>query len=171
MEEEILKNTRWNRMFHKNTLIEQNKLYNKYKKMVGFSREILDEVKNSSSLYELLDIHKKAWEIGFRNMNLGPCEYGMFRTKDILYMNPSEVFLGGIYGLNTRTIFYWEQHSSDPIGPNGFGLDEKITIYSLILDQYRKHLFSNFLILTHVPKDYIFWYEEVNPVDYERILN
>ena len=132
MEEEILKNTRWNRMFHKDTLIEQNKLYNKYKKMVGFSREILDEVKNSSSLYELLDIHKKAWEIGFRNMNLGPCEYGMFRTKDILYMNPSEVFLGGIYGLNTRTIFYWEQHSSNPIGPNGFGLDEKITIYSLI---------------------------------------
>ena len=171
MEEEILKNTRWNRMFHKDTLIEQNKLYNKYKKMVGFSREILDEVKNSSSLYELLDIHKKAWEIGFRNMNLGPCEYGMFRTKDILYMNPSEVFLGGIYGLNTHTIFYWEQHSSDPIGPNGFGLDEKITIYSLILDQYRKHLFSNFLILTHVPKDYIFWYEEINPVDYERILN
>jgi hypothetical protein len=57
------------------------------------------------------------------------------------------------------------------MGSNGFGLDEKITIYSLILNQYRKHLLSNFLILIRIPKDYIFWYEEINPVDYERILN
>ena len=171
MEEKILKNNIWNRLFHKDTLVKQKELYNKYKKMVGFYNELLDEVKNSTSLYELLDIHESAWGIGFRNMNLGPCEYGMFRTKDILYMNSSEVFLGGIYGLNTHSLYYWEQHSSDCIGPNGFGLDEKITIYSLILDQYRKHLLSNFRILMHTSKDYVFWYEEVNPVDYERILN
>ena len=30
--------------------------------------------------------------------------YGMFRTKDINLMTINEVYIGGIYGLNTRTI-------------------------------------------------------------------
>lgn len=162
--ERILKNNKWNRLFHKNTFVKQKELYNKYKKMINFYQELLDELKNSSSLYELLDIHKKAWEIGFRNKNLGPCDYGMFRTKDILHMDSSEVFLGGIFGLFTRSLYYWENHPLDCIGSNGFGLDEKITIYSLILAQYKNHLLSNFLDIIHTPKDYVFWYEKINPI-------
>lgn len=49
-------------------------------------------------------LHKRIWRKGFRNANLGPDKYGMFRTKDINFMTINEVYIGGIYGLNTLTI-------------------------------------------------------------------
>lgn len=51
-------------------------------------------------------IHKRIWRKGFRNANLGPDEYGMFRTKDINLMTIDEVYIGGIY--DTLTIAQWE---------------------------------------------------------------
>lgn len=88
---------------------------------------IINTIEKCDSLEELLSIHKSAWTLGFQNKNLGPDKYGMFRTENIPTMQPSEVFLGGIWGLWTYA----------------FGIDSKISIYSIILDQYKRLLISN----------------------------
>ena len=41
------------------------------------------------------------------NSAICPDKYGMFRTKDISTMDPSEVFLGDIEGLWTHSLSYW----------------------------------------------------------------
>lgn len=41
------------------------------------------------------------------NPAICPDKYGMFRTSDISTMDPSEVFLGDIYGLWTHSLNYW----------------------------------------------------------------
>ena len=87
----------------------------------------LSELSSASSLMELLELHKRMWKEGIQHNNIGPNEYGMFRTKDIASMKPSEVFLGNIYGL-------WTAPLSDWIGSR----DERV-----ITNQYRQHLSSN----------------------------
>ena len=54
----------------------------------------LSELSSAGSLMELLELHKRMWKEGIQHNNIGPNEYGMFRTKDIASMEPSEVFLG-----------------------------------------------------------------------------
>lgn len=105
---------------------------------------IINTIEKCDSLEELLSIHKSAWTLGFQNKNLGPDKYGMFRTENIPTMQPSEVFLGGIWGLWTYAIPFWEERKSQPYyNYNGFGIDSKISIYSIILDQYKRLLISN----------------------------
>ena len=41
------------------------------------------------------------------NQAICPDKYGMFRTKEIATMDPSEVFLGDIEGLWTHSLSYW----------------------------------------------------------------
>ena len=63
-------------------------------------------MKSHHSLEDTLKIHRQlgtmhlAW-----NSAICPDKYGMFRTKDISTMDPSEVFLGDIEGL--WTLSYW----------------------------------------------------------------
>ena len=104
---------------------------------------IVNAINKCDSLEELLSIHKEAWIVGFQNENLGPDKYGMFRTKNIPTMQPSEVFLGGIWGLFTHAIPFWEERKSQPYGCNGFGINPEISLYSIILDQYKRLLISN----------------------------
>ena len=87
----------------------------------------LSEISNAGSLMDLFDIHKRMWAEGLRHANIGPDEFGMFRTDDILMMKPSEVYLGNVYGLWTAPLNEW-------IGTK----DEHI-----IREQYRNHLSSN----------------------------
>ena len=87
----------------------------------------LSEISKADSLMGLFDIHKRMWAEGVRHANIGPNEFGMFRTNDITSMKPSEVFLGNVYGLWTAPLNEW-------IGTK----DEHI-----IREQYRNHLSSN----------------------------
>lgn len=87
----------------------------------------LSEISKADSLMGLLEVHKRMWADGIRHSNIGPNEFGIFRTEDISTMRPSEVFLGNIYGLWTAPLSEW-------IGSK----DEHI-----ITEQYRHHLSSN----------------------------
>lgn len=87
----------------------------------------LSEISKAESLMNLFNIHKQMWAEGLRHANIGPDEFGMFRTNDISSMKPSEVFLGNVYGLWTAPLNEW-------IGTK----DEHI-----IRNQYRNHLSSN----------------------------
>ena len=87
----------------------------------------LSEISKADSLIGLLEVHKRMWADGIRHSNIGPNEFGIFRTDDISTMRPSEVFLGNVYGLWTAPLSEW-------IGSK----DEHI-----IMDQYRHHLSSN----------------------------
>lgn len=87
----------------------------------------LSEISKADSLMGLFDLHKRMWSEGIRHSNIGPNEFGIFRTNDISTMKPSEVFLGNVYGLWTAPLSEW-------VGTK----DEHI-----IREQYRNHLSSN----------------------------
>ena len=87
----------------------------------------LSEISKADSLMGLFDLHKRMWAEGIRHANIGPNEFGMFRTDNISAMKPSEVFLGNVYGLWTAPLNEW-------VGTR----DEHI-----IKEQYRNHLSSN----------------------------
>lgn len=84
-----------------------------------------------------MNIHKDAWGTGFQNENIGP--YGVFRTLDIPSMTPDQIYLGGIWGLVTKPVSFWEERKEDKYG---FGIDENLSLYEMIVDQYRKLLTS-----------------------------
>jgi hypothetical protein len=108
--------------------------------------EALNSLSKCKTLTNILEVHKKAWRDGVRNVNIGPCSWGMYRTEDIGNMSPSEVYLGGIYGLSTKNINFWESMGYDePYGANGFGIDPEIKLLgNIIVPQYRSQLQSNF---------------------------
>ena len=142
----ILKHNLWNRMFHRKTLRKQRSLYWKSKALVSNYPKIKEEIENSTDLLQLLATHKKVWVYGFRNDNLGPCEFGMFRTKSIPDMTPNEVYLGNINGLWTFTLNEWQKKKDSED-------------YKIIVFQYKNHLLSNVAHIMRVAKDYIHHYE------------
>ena len=106
----------------------------------------IKEAQACTTLSGLLDVHKKAWTNGIHNANLAPCSCGMFRTQDIATMSPNEVYIGGIWGLNTKNITEWEKYGYDePYGANGFGIDPEIKLLGgLLVPRYKNLLVSNF---------------------------
>ena len=139
-----IKDTLWNRVFHNKALKEWKIEKKRLEKVLGWYNDIIQELNESKTLEDLLEVHKRAWKIGFRNDNIAPLEWGMFRAKDILQMEPSEVYLGGIWGLCTKNIPFWNEHCNETMAGNGFGIDDDKFIYELIMQQYRNHLRSNF---------------------------
>lgn len=137
------KNNIWNRLFHKAEVQENQKKMSIYIKQRETGQSLINAIKDCDSLITLMHIHKNAWSNGFQNNNIGPNPYGMFRTSDILTMVPCEVFLGGIYGINTKPISFWEAHKNDKYGCNGFGIDADDFLYDVVLEQYRYLLLSN----------------------------
>ena len=91
----------------------------------------------AKTLEQLMEIHKFAWNVGFQSQELGPDMYGMFRTEDIHTMSPSEVFIGGKFGLNTHNIPYWTAHKSEEYS-------EKYSVYDVVMMIYRDFLWWNF---------------------------
>lgn len=145
----MMKKTRdnlWNRIFHKKALKEYKAYREECNRIIGWYPQLLQDLKGAKDLPTLLSIHKHAWEVGYRNKNLAPCEWGMFRTKgDILNMMSSEVYLGGMHtGLNTNNIPFWEAHKHDKWACNGWGHEPEDLLYDTIMEQYRWHLESNF---------------------------
>ena len=137
------KNNAWNRLFHKVEVQENVKQMSVYTKQCLEGQRFLDKIEGPNTLITLMNIHKDAWGTGFQNENIGPCSYGIFRTKDILKMTAEEVYLGGIWGLFTHNIPFWEERKDDKYGCNGFNIDENISLYKIILDQYKNILTSN----------------------------
>lgn len=156
------KNNWWNRIFHKQQVTEELEKYRSYKGMKELFTELYNSLKECKTLEEMLSIHKRLWNVGYRNDNLGPCSYGMFRTKDIRTMTPDEVYLGNIYGLSTKNIPFWEEYKDETMAGNGFGIDESILMYDLIMNQYRRLLLSNLLSIKNQVINYIDEYESIN---------
>lgn len=151
----ILKNNSWNRFFHKKTLKETSLRMKRLKKIIEVApsfRErigdiVIDKVGRSTtvsgatSLLELLKIHKEMWNEGIQNEELGPDQFGMFRTESISGMKPEEVFLGDIWGLNTKSIPFWEEcKNEEKIECGGFEIFNHLTVYEIILRQYKDQL-------------------------------
>jgi hypothetical protein len=128
-----MKNNLWNKTFHKKKL-------NQYLNQLIYGEQILHDIQCCKSLVDLLVLHKIIYPL-FPSPNIGPDQYGMFRTSDISTMTPDQVFLGNIYGLWTKPITYWEEHKEDIFG--GLGMPKNLKIYDIILGQYKFVLYSN----------------------------
>ena len=100
-------------------------------------------VVGAKTLMEILSLHKELWHAGFQNVNLGPDSCGMFRTESISTMKPEEVFLGNIWGLFTKNIPFWEQSKKEGKTGGGYTIYEYLTVYQIILGQYKRLLSSN----------------------------
>lgn len=137
------KNNAWNRLFHKVEVQKNVKQMSIYTKQCLEGQRFLDKIEGPNTLITLMNIHKDAWGTGFQNENIGPCPYGVFRTLDIPSMTPDQIYLGGIWGLVTKPVSFWEERKEDKYGCNGFGIDENLSLYEMIVDQYRKLLSSN----------------------------
>lgn len=155
-----MKNNWFNRIFRPKKLEEYNNHCKLLRRIIGWYPLLIQDLEEAETLDELLEVHKKAWEIGYRNNNLEPCEYGMFRTESIPDMTIDEVYLGGIWGLNTKNIRFWNEHCTDAIGANGYDIDEKRPIYDLIKQQYRILLSKNFRELRSNALNELYSYED-----------
>jgi len=138
-----IKNNVWNRLFHSKALKE----YQEWKKIagsiIGWNKQLNEDLTRAKTLQDLINIHKHAWDIGYQNSNLGPCEWGMFRCDCIPMLSLNTLYLGDIWGLWTNNGKFWEEHKEETMAENGFGIDPSKKIYDLIMQQYRQHLRSN----------------------------
>ena len=154
------RNNIWNRIFHNKEIKKNIAECDKFLKWNNQGQQFLDAIGKAISLYRVLDIHRDAWGTGFQNENIGPCAYGIFRTKDISKMTAEEVYLGGIWGLCTYNLPFWEKHKDDKYGCNGFSIDENTSLYELILNQYKNILTSNIKYMMQQAKAELYLYAQ-----------
>lgn len=83
---------------------EINKLEHQICQLNKFKGELMSHhtLEDTFKIHRQLGAMHLAWSPA-----ICPDKYGMFRTKDISTMDPSEVFLGDIYGLWTHSLSYW----------------------------------------------------------------
>ena len=149
------KNNWWNRSFHKAEIANNQKDATLQTALYARKDEILRNLTQCITLGEVLEFHKQIWKDGYRNKNIGPCSCGAYRTNNIENMKPEEVYLGGIWGLFTKNIPFWEEHRNDKYGCNGFGIDEEQSLYEMILNQYKIHLRNNIIAIANDAHDLI----------------
>lgn len=139
-----VKNNLWNKIFHKKALHE----YEEWKKIadsiIEWNKQLNLDLAKAKSLQDLINVHKHAWDIGYRNSGIAPCSWGMFRCESIPELTLDTLYLGDIWGLWTNTGRFWEENKDETMAGNGFGIDPKETCYNLIMQQYRHHLSYNF---------------------------
>lgn len=145
----------WNKIFHKRELNKNVANYKLQQGLVNSYECWLTKIGNANTLSECMILHKRIWRKGFRNANLGPDKYGMFRTKDINLMTINEVYIGGIYGLNTQTIAQWEDRKEEPY-------DSTQTCYDIVLCAYKRLLKSNIIALADNAKLLVAEYQQNN---------
>lgn len=138
----------FNRIFHNKTVKDNKCLADLYEKRIQQFQRYHITLENCKDLEELLQIHKNLFPY-FRCPNLDVCSYGMFRASSISLMNSHQVFLGGIYGLNTMALAYWQAHKDEEYGINGFGIPEDTKIYHLVFRQYYNVVFNNITTMYH----------------------
>lgn len=134
------KNNLWNRLFHAKEVEANKHLICILQEELNNLEDYYCAVDKAQDLLECIDVHKRIWIEGVQPAILAPSEWGVFRTQSIPTMTNHQVWLGGIYGLNTYAVAYWEQYRDEPYGPNGFGIDEKTSLYGMILTQYKRIL-------------------------------
>lgn len=137
----------WNKLFHAEQLKAEFSKFIKAESILGFANEVLERIETAKSLYDLVEAHKFMWEKNFRNENLAPCKWGMFRTESIPEMKPEEVYLGNIYGLWTHTIPQWENCKED-----------EADAYRKIFNQYKTLLKSNYYKIVDDAQTYKYAY-------------
>lgn len=116
-------------------------------KLVVLDRAIdyLNRIRYKDCLTSLLQLHRElCGPLDLNNYkNLGPCSWGMFRTKDISTMKEEEVFLGDIYGLWTKPLSFWKNQE----GTVNIGYDVIMPIKTVIYRQYWHHIISNLEVM------------------------
>ena len=137
------KNNLFNRLFHKAEINANKDFFRTQNFICNNVDKVLSELSKCKTLIEVFFLHKRIWSNGFRNENIGPCQYGIFRTQSIEDMKPEDVHLGGRWGLITENILYWDKYRDEKYGANGFGINPETSLYGMILDQYKNHLRSN----------------------------
>lgn len=145
----------WNKIFHKRELNKNIEDYKLQQGLVNSYECWLTKIDNANTLSECMILHKRIWRKGFRSANLGPDKYGIFRTKDINLMTINEVYIGGIYGLNTLTIAQWEDAKEVPY-------DSTQTCYDIVLCAYKGLLKSNIIALANNAKLLVAEYQQNN---------
>ena len=138
-----IKNNLWNKIFHYKALKEYQEWKETAKSIIGWNKQLNEDLARAKTLQNLIDIHKHAWEIGYRNPNIAPCAWGMFRCNSISELTLDTLYLGDIWGLWTNNGTFWNEHKDETMDGNGFGIDPNKKCYDLIMQQYRQHLRSN----------------------------
>jgi len=138
-----VRNNLWNRIFHSKALKEYQEWKKTAEAIIGWNKQLNEDLTRAKTLQDLINIHKHAWEIGYRSPNISPCAWGMFRCESIPVLTLDTLYLGDIWGLWTNNGRFWEEHKNETMSYNGFGIDSKKKIYDLIMQQYRQHLRSN----------------------------
>ena len=138
-----IRNNWWNKIFHSKALKEYQEWKKEANSIIGWNKQLHEDLTRAKTLQDLIDVHKHAWNIGYQNSNLGPCEWGMFRCKSIPELTLDTLYLGDIYGLWTNNGRFWEEHKDETMAGNGFGIAEDKLVYDIIMQQYRQHLRSN----------------------------
>ena len=157
-----IKRNWFNKLFHRSKFDAQAREYDQLCMIERAYMGILNDLYACNTLTDMMYVHKKAWKMGFKNDNLGPCPYGMFRCENIETMNEDEVFLGNIYGLWTFPISKWEKWKDKTMAGNGWGLPSETKVYDLIMNQYRSHLRSNFKKIANACHDKKVWMQTNN---------
>jgi hypothetical protein len=112
------RNNFWNRVFHKSEVAKNRADLAKYSEFLKHVSEYFDALEDAHDLQTLFALH-----------------------KDICpNLTRSEVILGNIYGLNTRTMDDWEKYKEDKYGVNAFGINADTLIYTLIVSQYKERV-------------------------------
>lgn len=93
----------------------------------------IQKIEQAKTLRELFTLHIQAWANGIQHPNIGPDQYGIFRTQNILKMAPEEVYLGNVCGLFTKPLTCWETADDDA--------------KQAVLIQYRHLLLSNLKLM------------------------
>ena len=145
----------WNKIFHSSEVIKDIEDYKLQQSLVNNYECWLTKIGNANTLIECMTLHKYIWRQGFKNTNLGPDKYGMFRTKDINFMNTNEVYIGGFNGLKILTIEEWEECKEELY-------DSEQTCYSFILSSYKRSLKANIINITDKAKILVEQYQQNN---------
>ena len=138
-----VRNNLWNKIFHSKALKEYQEWKEKANAIIGWNKQLNEDLKRAKTLQDLINVHKHAWDVGYRSSNLGPCPWGMFRCDCIPMLTLDNLYLGDIWGLWTNPGRFWEEHKNETMAGNGYGITPETKVYDLIMQQYRSHLRSN----------------------------
>lgn len=138
-----VRNNIWNRIFHSKALKAYKEWKEKAHSIIGWNKQLNEDLTRAKTLQELINVHKHAWDIGYRSSGLSPCPWGMFRCESIPVLTLDTLYLGDIWGLWTNNGRFWEEHKNETMAGNGFGIAEDKLVYDIIMQQYRQHLRAN----------------------------
>ena len=111
-------------------LEEKTKKENEYKygTLIPY---FIHQLELAKDLNDIFILHLRIWGSGIRHKNFGPDNYGIFRTDDIMTMNPGNVYLYIPEITFTLTIPELEKKDKDS------------DVYKWGVNRYRNHLISN----------------------------